>query len=340
MRAATQSILQHIRALVSERSRFGVAAAAVLPIVCALAVVAVLGAAADAQDRIPVAVVNLDKGASDADGVRIHAGEDLVDDLAESGDLAWSAVGKDEAAAGLGDGTYELALTIPENYSACVASVEKGDPRQAEVTVTAADGGNAFAEQAGSAVLKQVQARVRADLGENYVLSSLSDVQGAASKLTLTADGATMLDEGYEQLADGSEAVGEGMRTMADAVPELADGLDQIASGVTGTGTGTLALAARLRLCQRNRLRLLALKRLGALMQLGSELLIAHLTHDVRVPRLINRKNRPALGALDLVHRSRSSPRYRASSSPVRSLRHRADKKVRHLPTRARISSS
>ncbi len=243
MRAATQSILQHIRALVSERSRFGVAAAAVLPIVCALAIVAVLGAAADAQDRIPVAVVNLDEGATGADGARVRAGEDLVDDLAESGDLAWSVVGEDEAVAGLSDGTYELALTIPENYSACVASVEKGDPRQAEVTVTAADGGNAFAEQAGSAVLKQVQARVRADLGENYVLSSLSDVQGSASKLTLTADGATMLDEGYEQLADGSEAVGEGMRTMADAVPELADGLDQIASGVTGTGTGTLALA-------------------------------------------------------------------------------------------------
>ena len=243
MRVATQSILQQIRALGSERSRLCVAAAAVLPLVCALAVVAVLGAAADAQDRIPVAVVNLDEGATDASGARIRAGEDLVDDLTESGDLAWSVVSEDEAAEGLDDGTYELALTIPENYSACVASVEKGDPRQAEVTVTAADGGNAFAEQAGSAVLKQVQARVRADLGENYVLSSLSDVQGSASKLTLTADGATMLDEGYEQLADGSEAVGEGMRTMADAVPELTDGLGQIAEGVTSTGTGTLALA-------------------------------------------------------------------------------------------------
>lgn len=243
MRVATQSILQQIRALGSERSRLCVAAAAVLPLVCALAVVAVLGAAADAQDRIPVAVVNLDEGATDASGARIRAGEDLVDDLTESGDLAWSVVSEDEAAEGLDDGTYELALTIPENYSACVASVEKGDPRQAEVTVAAADGGNAFAEQAGSAVLKQVQARVRADLGENYVLSSLSDVRGSASKLTLTADGATMLDEGYEQLADGSEAVGEGMRTMADAVPELTDGLGQIAEGVTSTGTGTLALA-------------------------------------------------------------------------------------------------
>ena len=69
MRVATQSILQHIRALVSERSRLCVAVAAVLPIVCALAVVAFLGAAADAQDRIPVAVVNLDEGATDADGV-------------------------------------------------------------------------------------------------------------------------------------------------------------------------------------------------------------------------------------------------------------------------------
>ena len=243
MRVATQSILQQIRALVSERSRLCVAAAAVLPLVCALAVVAVLGAAADAQDRIPVAVVNLDEGATDASGARVRAGEDLVDVLTESGDLAWFVVSEDEAAEGLDDGTYELALTIPENYSACVASVEKGDPRQAEVTVAAADGGNAFAEQAGSAVLKQVQARVRADLGENYVLSSLSDVRGSASKLTLTADGATMLDEGYEQLADGSEAVGEGMRTMADAVPELTDGLGQIAEGVTSTGTGTLALA-------------------------------------------------------------------------------------------------
>ena len=72
-------------------------AAALVPALTAAVLVAALVPALDASSRIPVAVVNLDEGAVDADGRNVQAGSDLVDSLLDSDELAWSEVGASEA---------------------------------------------------------------------------------------------------------------------------------------------------------------------------------------------------------------------------------------------------
>lgn len=230
-----------------DRRRLAAAAAcAVLPALAALIAVAALAPALDASSRIPVAVVNLDEGATDAEGRTVAAGDDFVDSLADTSELAWAVVDEGAADAGLADGTYALIVKIPATYSERVASLTGTDPAQATIEIVSDGSENVLATKAGSAVLKQVQARLKSDLGENYLLSVLSDVRGQASRITMTSDGTTMLQSAFDGLEQGTSALADGLDQTAAATGTLAQGIDGIAQGVTAAGTGAQALAAGL----------------------------------------------------------------------------------------------
>ncbi len=226
------------------RRRAALALAALAPVALVAVLVAAVAPALTATERVPVAVVNLDEGAVDANGREVAYGEDLVDDLADSAELAWDVVDDEAAGAGLADGTYALVLRIPADYSEKVASVAGDAPEQATLEVLSDGSVNVLATDAGSAALKQVQARLKSDLGENYMLSVLSRVRGQASRLTMTADGAVMLDEAYDALAQGADAIAQGLNQISQGTGTLTDGLGTIAQGVTAVGEGTQAVAA------------------------------------------------------------------------------------------------
>ena len=227
------------------RGRTSILVAAVLaPALTAAVLVAALVPALDASSRIPVAVVNLDEGAVDADGRNVQAGSDLVDSLLDSDELAWSEVGASEAEQGLANGTYALILEIPADYSEKVSSLTGSNPEQAQLRIISDGAQNVLATKEGSAVLRQAQARLRSDLGENYLLNVLNNVRSQASTLTLTADGAVMLDSAYDALEQGTSAMAEGLEQTASGTGALAEGVGAIASGVTAAGAGAESLAA------------------------------------------------------------------------------------------------
>ena len=218
-------------------------AALIVPIALIAIAVMVAAPALDATERIPVAVINLDKGAIDAKGRSVSYGDDLVDSLQQTGDLAWDIVDEDAADAGIADGTYALALKVPKDYSEKVASLAGDAPEKAVVEIVSDGSGNVLATRAGAAALRQVQSRLKSTLGEDYLLSVLNDVRGQATRLSLTADGSVMLDAGYDALKQGAGAILTGLSQTAAAAGQLTGGLGQIADGVTATGTGADALA-------------------------------------------------------------------------------------------------
>lgn len=63
-------------------------------------------------DRIPVALVNDDKGAT-ADGSRLAAGDQITKGLRDSQVFDWHQVSATEAREGVEDGRYYLSLTMP-----------------------------------------------------------------------------------------------------------------------------------------------------------------------------------------------------------------------------------
>ena len=213
------------------------AAILLLPALGALVLVIGFAPAIGSADRIPVAVVNLDEGSR---------GRGLVDSLYDTAELDWHEVGEHAAKQGLADGSYALALTIPRDYTEKVESVSGDDPQKAILEVDSDGAGNVLATKAGGAVLRQVQARLRGEVGRDYLLSVLNDVRGQATKLTVTSDGAVMLDQGFDGLSKGADGLSQGLGQTAEGAGKLADGLGQIAAGATALGDGGDALSAGL----------------------------------------------------------------------------------------------
>ena len=237
------SLRSRFALLRDRRALVFVLTALVAPVVVLAVAAAVTGPALDATERIPVAVVNLDKGATDAKGRSVSYGDDLVDSLQQTGDLAWDVVSEKVADAGIADGTYALALKVPKDYSEKVASLVSDAPEKAVVEIVSDGSGNVLATRAGASALRQVQSRLKSTLGEDYLLSVLNDVRGQATRLSVTADGSVMLDAGYDALKQGAGAISTGLNQTAAAAGQLTDGLGQIAGGVTAAGTGVDALA-------------------------------------------------------------------------------------------------
>ena len=78
-------------------------------------------------DKIPVALVNDDKGAT-ASGKKIAAGDEITKGLRASKVFEWHEVSEAEARKGVEDGTYYLSLTMPEDFSARIASSSGDSP--------------------------------------------------------------------------------------------------------------------------------------------------------------------------------------------------------------------
>ncbi|GKV68671.1 membrane protein [Sporosarcina sp. NCCP-2716] len=83
-------------------------------------------------DKLPVAVVNEDKGA-DVQDKHIEVGKEIVSTLKANPSMEWHFVPKEEAMDGVEYGDYFAVMVLPEDLSAQLASVASGNPKKAEI---------------------------------------------------------------------------------------------------------------------------------------------------------------------------------------------------------------
>lgn len=196
-------------------------------------------------DRIPVAVVNEDRPAL-VDGKRVAAGDDLVEELRDRGTMEWHLVDSEEARRGLHDGTYYLALRIPDDFSAALASASGEHPHRAKLVLTKQESSNMLASQIGDRVFAEVRAAASASGAERYfdqMLVGFGDVHDSIGK---AADGADALADGLESAGAGADALADGAGTAHAGASKLADGASDLAAGTLSArdGAGKLAQGA------------------------------------------------------------------------------------------------
>jgi len=211
-------------------------------------------------DRLPVALVNADQGAV-LDGTPLHAGDEVTDELTASADLDWRVTDAEDAAAGVADGTYYFAVTLPEDFSSDIASASGDAPTSARILVTYDDANSFLASTLGKSAMAQVEAAVSGSVGTqavDRVLVGLGDArdgfaQAADGALTLRAaagdlgDGAAQVADGAHRSADGARRLADGSATLDAGATTLAAGARDAADGATdlAAGADTLASAAR-----------------------------------------------------------------------------------------------
>lgn len=202
-------------------------------------------------DRIPVALVNDDKGAT-AGGKRITAGDDITRGLRDSEVFDWHEVSAEQARAGVEDGTYYLSLTMPADLSARIASSSGDTPETGALQVRTNDANNYIVGQISRTVFSEVRTAASTKASRSFldrIFVSFSDLHGRTAEAADGADDLTSgigkAEKGSKDLADGLSAAKKGSGSLATGLEKLDAGSGDLADGTRRVANGTQTLADR-----------------------------------------------------------------------------------------------
>ncbi|MEV5143045.1 YhgE/Pip domain-containing protein [Streptomyces sp. NPDC052727] len=190
-------------------------------------------------DRIPVALVNDDKGAT-AGGKKITAGDDIVDGLRDSRTFEWHEVSDEQARAGVEDGTYYLSLTMPADFSSRIASSSGDSPETGALQVRTNDANNYIVGQISRTVFNEVRSAASTKASRSFldrIFVSFSDIH---DKTVTAARGADKLNSGIGKAEKGSKDLADGLKDAKSGSGKLAKGLEKL-----DTGSGDLQEGSR-----------------------------------------------------------------------------------------------
>ncbi|OAH15603.1 YhgE/Pip family protein [Streptomyces jeddahensis] len=209
-------------------------------------------------DRIPVALVNEDKGAT-VSGRTVAAGDEIAGKLLDSEVFQWHEVSAAEAREGVEDGTYYLSLTMPADFSRRIASSADtaaatasrpgsrsgSGPETGALQVRTNDANNYIVGQISRTVFSEVRSAASASASRSFldgIFISFSDIHDATVKAAEGADdlesgigkakkGAKDLADGLKDAKGGSSRLAEGIRKLDKGAGDLEDGSQQVAAG-------------------------------------------------------------------------------------------------------------
>ncbi|MCX4822490.1 YhgE/Pip domain-containing protein [Streptomyces sp. NBC_01142] len=193
-------------------------------------------------DRIPVALVNSDKGAT-AEGKKITAGDEITEGLLDSKVFDWHEVSAAEARKGVEDGAYYLSLTMPKDFSERIASSSGDSPATGALQVRTNDANNYIVGQISRSVFSEVRTAASTDASRSFldkIFISFSDIHDATEK---AAKGADDLKDGVGKAKKGSKSLSDGLKDAKDGSGKLAGGLTELNKGAGELETGSRKVA-------------------------------------------------------------------------------------------------
>ncbi|MFG2262794.1 YhgE/Pip family protein [Streptomyces sp. NPDC048720] len=193
-------------------------------------------------DRIPVALVNDDKGAT-AGGKKVTAGDDIVAGLRDSRTFEWHEVSDAEARKGVEDGTYYLSLTMPADFSGRIASSSGDSPETSALRVRTNDANNYIVGQISRTVFNEVRSAASSKASRTFldrIFISFSDIHG---KTVTAAKGADRLKGGIGKAEKGSKDLAAGLKDAKSGSGKLAKGLKKLDTGAGRVEDGSRRVA-------------------------------------------------------------------------------------------------
>ena len=196
-------------------------------------------------DDLPVAVVNLDKGAV-FDGKPIEVGKGLVDNLKDNTSFKWEFVSEKEAKKGMEGRKYYMLVRIPDNFSSNATTLLKDDPKPLNLEYIPNESLNFLSSQIGGTAIEKIKGEVSSTLTKTYAEKMFDSIQDVSKGLADGAEGANKLHDGSSELHDGSSKVTDGLHTLQGKSGEMKDGVQKLADGsnklVDGSGKVTNGL--------------------------------------------------------------------------------------------------
>ncbi|MFI2028571.1 YhgE/Pip family protein [Streptomyces buecherae] len=200
-------------------------------------------------DKIPVALVNADKGAS-VDGEKRVVGDDLVRALRDSDTFDWHETSAEQAREGVENGTYYLSLTVPADFSGQLASSSGDAPETGALKVRTNDANNYIVGQISRSVFSEVRAAASAKASRGFydkIFVSFSDIHGKTEEAAKGADklgkGIGDAKNGADKLHKGLDKAEKGSSSLKGGVTKLHSGAGRLKTGAGDVADGTQQLA-------------------------------------------------------------------------------------------------
>ncbi|PFF06327.1 phage infection protein [Bacillus cereus] len=181
-------------------------------------------------DDLPVAVVNLDKGAV-FDGKPIEVGKGLVDNLKDNTSFKWEFVSEKEAKKGMEGRKYYMLVRIPDEFSSNATTLLKDEPKPLNLEYIPNESLNFLSSQIGGTAIEKIKGEVASTLTKTYAEKMFDSIQDVSKGLADGAEGASKLHDGSNELYDGSSKVTDGLHTLQGKSGEMKDGVQKLADG-------------------------------------------------------------------------------------------------------------
>ncbi|PFK62429.1 phage infection protein [Bacillus thuringiensis] len=192
-------------------------------------------------DDLPVAVVNLDKGAV-FDGKPIEVGKGLVDNLKDNKSFKWEFVSEKEAKKGMEGRKYYMLVRIPDDFSSNATTLLKDNPKPLNLEYIPNESLNFLSSQIGGTAIEKIKTEVSSTLTKTYAEKIFDSIKDVSKGLADGAEGANKLHDGSSELHDGSSKVTDGLHTLQGKSGEIQTGVGKLfdGSGKVTTGLNTL----------------------------------------------------------------------------------------------------
>ncbi|MER6310360.1 YhgE/Pip domain-containing protein [Streptomyces sp. NPDC001739] len=197
-------------------------------------------------DKIPVALVNDDRGAT-AGGKKITAGDELAKNVKDSKTFDWEEVSSEDAAKGVEDGTYYLSLTVPADFSKRIASSSGDDPQTGALQVRTNDANNYVVGSISKTVFSEIRAKTSASSSRamlDKIFVSFSDLHDQTAK---AADGAGKVDDGVGTAKEKTGELADGLGKLDTGSGQVSKGAGQVSKGAGQVSDGTTKAASKAR---------------------------------------------------------------------------------------------
>ncbi|MDO1605733.1 YhgE/Pip domain-containing protein [Lactobacillus sp. YT155] len=201
--------------------------------------------------HLPVAVVNQDQPVT-YQGVKMHAGDDMVKELKKNDQLGWKFVSAKEAKQGMKDKKYYTTITLPKDFSANAATVLDKNPKKMQIEYKTNDSLNYIGQVISEVGAKELNTQIREAVTKAYSKVMFKQVETAGDGFNQAADGAKQLSDGSNTLVNGLnvytsgvDQVNDGVLTMQTSVVPLSNGVAQLNNGAGQLNNGLQTLASK-----------------------------------------------------------------------------------------------
>lgn len=196
-------------------------------------------------DKLPVAVVNQDKGAL-VNGKSRNLGGEMVGRMKSSDSLKWVFTDSETAQSGVEGKKYYAEIVIPADFSKSIASASTADKTPAKIYYSANEKRNYLAAQILSRAVVQLEEETRSTVDRELTAQLTDKLSDVPKNLSTLDDGLTKLSSGASTLNTSVGALLAGQNKVSGGAASLRGGLSTLAAGASSldNGLGTLSSSA------------------------------------------------------------------------------------------------